>query len=57
MPPTGRFDYFMLRLARSEGEPERIIGLAELLRTGEKRSFETGDQLLRLIGEWSLHDR
>jgi hypothetical protein len=57
MPPTGRFDYFMLRLTRSEGEPELVTGQAELLRTGEKRSFDTGEQLLRLIGEWSLQDR
>jgi hypothetical protein len=54
--PAGRFDYFMLRLARSEGEPDLITGLAELLRTGEKRSFESGEQLLRLIGEWSTRN-
>ena len=52
-PPPPRFDYLMLRLVRSDGEPELISGLAEALRTGEKRSFETGDQLLQLIAEWS----
>jgi hypothetical protein len=51
--PPERFDYFMLRLSRSEQEPGPITGLAELLRTGEKRRFETGEQLLHLIDEWS----
>jgi hypothetical protein len=54
--PAGRFDYFMLRLTRSEGDPDLIAGLAELLRTGEKRGFESGEQLLRLIGEWSTRN-
>jgi hypothetical protein len=43
----------MLRLTCSEAEPGLIAGLAEQLRTGEKRGFENGEQLLRLIGEWS----
>ncbi|MEO8030976.1 MAG: hypothetical protein ABI765_09010 [Gemmatimonadota bacterium] len=49
----GHFDYYMLRLTSSADEPQPIAGLAELLRTGEKRSFDSGDQLLRLIAEWS----
>ena len=53
IPPPPRFDYLMLRLVRSDADTELISGLAEALRTGEKRSFETGDQLLQLIAEWS----
>ncbi len=49
----GHFDYYMLRLTGSAQDPPPIAGLAELLRTGEKRSFDSGDQLLRLIAEWS----
>jgi hypothetical protein len=48
-----RFEYFMIRLTRSEKDPDRIAGLVERLGTGEKRSFETGDQLVRTVGGWS----
>ncbi len=47
-----RFEYFMVRLTRSDQEPERVAGLVERLGSGEKRSFETGDQLLRMVGGW-----
>jgi hypothetical protein len=47
-----RFEYFMIRLTRSEQEPERVAGLVERLGSGEKRSFETGDQLLQMVGGW-----
>jgi hypothetical protein len=47
-----RFDYFMVRLSRSAGEPDRLAGLIERLGSGEKRSFETGEQLVRLVGAW-----
>ena len=56
-PPAGRFDYLMVRLTRTEAEPGLITGLAELIRTGEKRGFESGEQLLRLIDEWSERTR
>ena len=45
-----RFEYFMLRLTRSVLEPGRVTGLIEQLGSGEKRSFETGEQLVQLIG-------
>lgn len=57
-PPDGedttgqRFEYFMIRMTRSEQEPQRVAGLVERLGSGEKRSFETGDQLLRMVGGW-----
>jgi hypothetical protein len=47
-----RFDYFMVRLSRSSQEPHRLTGLIERLGSGEKRSFETGEQLVRLVGAW-----
>jgi hypothetical protein len=50
---TERFDYFMIRLTRSETEPDRVAGLVERLVSGEKRSFETGEQLVRLVGGWA----
>jgi hypothetical protein len=53
--PPGQFDYFVLRLIRSRPSGP-ITGLAERLRTGEKRSFDSGDQLLRLIDAWSPHE-
>jgi hypothetical protein len=47
-----RFDYFMIRLSQRDGEPEGMTGQVERLGTGEKRSFETGDQLLALFAVW-----
>ncbi len=47
-----RFEYFMIRLTRSDKDPERVAGLVERLGSGEKRSFETGDQLVRMVGGW-----
>jgi hypothetical protein len=45
-----RFEYFMVRLTRSTLEPDRVAGLIERLGSGEKRSFDTGEQLVRLVG-------
>jgi hypothetical protein len=47
-----RLDYFMVRLARREDDPERVAGLVERLATGEKRGFDTADQLVRLVVAW-----
>ncbi len=49
---SDRFDYFMIRLSQRDGEPERMAGQVERLGTGEKRSFDTGDQLLELFAAW-----
>ena len=56
-PPAGadesdRFDYFMIRLSQRNGEPERMAGQVERMGTGEKRSFETSQQLLDLFAGW-----
>lgn len=48
-----RFDYFMVRLCRTAREPNRMAGLVERLGSGEKRSFDTGEQLVRLVGGWA----
>jgi hypothetical protein len=53
---TERFDYFMVRLSRSDRVPNRVAGLVERLGSGEKRSFETGEQLVRLVGGWATPD-
>jgi hypothetical protein len=43
------FEYYMLRLTRSASEPGRVAGLIERLGSGQKRSFDTGEQLVRLV--------
>jgi hypothetical protein len=57
-PPFGveRFDYFMVRLSRISTEPERLSGEVERLGTGERRSFETGEQLMNLVAIWSASE-
>lgn len=45
-----RFEYFMVRLTRSSRDPDRVAGLIEWLGSGQKRSFDTGEQLVRLVG-------
>lgn len=47
-----RLDYFMIRLARREHDPARVTGLVERLATGEKRGFDTAEQLVRLVLAW-----
>ena len=45
-----RFEYFMVRLTRNPSEPDRVAGLVERLSSGQKRSFDTAEQLVRLVG-------
>jgi hypothetical protein len=45
-----RFDYFMVRLHRTVSEPDRLSGQVERLGTGERWRFDTGEQLVRLVG-------
>jgi hypothetical protein len=47
-----RLDYFMIRLARRERDPDRVTGLVERLATGEKRGFDTAAELIRLVVAW-----
>ena len=52
-----RFAYFMVRVQRSAaaaGETDGpIAGLVERLGTGEKERFASGEELLRLVDQWS----
>ena len=50
---SDRYDYFMIRVSQRDGEPDRMAGQVERMGTGEKRSFETGEQLLELFAAWS----
>lgn len=49
---TDRFDYFMVRVTRTEDDA-RLTGLVERLGTGVKRSFGSGQELLWLVAAWS----
>lgn len=51
-----RFDYFIVRLSRMSTEPERLSGQVERLGSGERRSFETGEQLMHLVAVWSTSE-
>ena len=44
------FDYFMVRLHRRVSEPDRLSGQVERLGSGERWRFDTGEQLVRLVG-------
>lgn len=45
------FDYFMIRIRRpAPGAPARTVsGVVERLGTGEKRSFESSEELLHFV--------
>ena len=47
--PIPTFDYFVVRLNRSDPNPNRITGLVERLGSGEKQPFDTAEHLVRLI--------
>lgn len=48
------FTYFMVRLSAAQlGNEPRMTGVVERLVTGEKRSFATGAELIRLLDDWA----
>ncbi len=47
------FEYYMLRLSRSGHQPDELAGQVERLGTGEKRRFESAQELVRLVALWS----
>jgi hypothetical protein len=51
--PLAWFDYFVLRLSRHDPGPEGVSGIVERLGSGEKRQFDTGEQLIELVKLWS----
>lgn len=50
--PVPIFDYFVVRLNRSDSNLDRITGLVERLGSVEKQQFETAEHLARLISTW-----
>ena len=46
------FAYFTIRvrLATGDGNPYMVSGIVEDLATGQKHSFESGEDLLRIVG-------
>lgn len=51
--PIPTFDYFVVRLNRTDPDPIRITGLVERLGSGEKKPFDTAEHLTRLISTWT----
>ena len=51
--PIPSFDYFVVRLNRTDPNPRLITGLVERLGSGEKLPFETAEHLTRLISTWT----
>lgn len=46
------YDYFMIRSRRRTAGDSTLSGLVEHLATGEKRRFDDGSELLRLLSNW-----
>ncbi len=44
--------YFMIRIQRTGSDPRAISGAIERLGTGERRTFQDGEELLRLVSSW-----
>lgn len=51
-PPVA-FEYYMLRLSRSGYPADALAGQVERLGTGEKRRFDSAEELVRLLALWS----
>jgi hypothetical protein len=51
--PIPTFDYFVVRLNRTDPNADRITGLVERLGSGEKKPFDTAEHLTRLISTWT----
>jgi hypothetical protein len=51
------FEYYMVRVRRSDADPEHVTGHVERLGTGEKRGFESERDLARLVATWPVETR
>lgn len=51
--PIPTFDYFVVRLNRTDPNSGRLTGLVERLGSGEKKPFDTAEHLTRLISNWT----
>jgi hypothetical protein len=50
---TSGFGYFVLKMQRTApGDPPICAGVVERLGTAERRSFETAEELVRLLAAW-----
>ena len=51
-----RFSYFMIRVSQPTESgvamPTSLTGVVERLASREKRTFGSGEELLRLVAEW-----
>jgi hypothetical protein len=54
MTEQEHFQYFMVRLARSNADPASLSGLIERIGSGEKRTFGTGEELVHQFTSWSI---
>jgi len=50
MPDT--FEYYMIRVRRTDAHPDQVTGQVERLDTGEKLGFASGEHLARLVTAW-----
>jgi len=46
--------YFLLRVQQQGNNPGGLSGAVERLSTGEKRSFQTAQELIHLLGDWPV---
>jgi hypothetical protein len=51
--PSPGLGYFLVRVRRTPDTPGELSGLVERLGSGEKRPFRTGEELARVVAEWS----
>lgn len=49
-----QFAYFMVRIrVPAPGDPATVAGVVERLGTGRKHAFPDGQELLRVLADWS----
>lgn len=48
------YEYYMVRVRRTDDDPGQVTGQVERLGTGEKRGFASGEQLARLVALWQI---
>jgi hypothetical protein len=54
MPDSFHFAYYVVRVrVNVPDEAASVAGVVERLGTGRKRSFQEGQELLRLLVDWS----
>jgi hypothetical protein len=51
-----RFEYFMIRLTRSDKGSGPVAEMVERLGSGQEQSFETGDRLFQMVDGWFAFD-